>query len=49
MAQVKVACILEGGHSQFVRGNLDDPHFATYEHAVLNHAAYALAITRGEA
>jgi aminoglycoside phosphotransferase (APT) family kinase protein len=49
MAQLKVACILEGSYARFVRGDADDAHLATFEHAVPNHAAYALAITRGEA
>jgi aminoglycoside phosphotransferase (APT) family kinase protein len=49
MAQLKVACILEGGYARFVRGDSDDPQLARYTDIVPNHAAYALAITRGEA
>jgi aminoglycoside phosphotransferase (APT) family kinase protein len=49
VAQLKVACILEGGYARYRRGDSDDPQLARYEQIVPNHAAYALAITRGEA
>jgi aminoglycoside phosphotransferase (APT) family kinase protein len=49
MSQVKVACILEGAYARHVRGDADDPVLATLAERVPNHAAYALAITRGEA
>jgi aminoglycoside phosphotransferase (APT) family kinase protein len=49
MSQVKVACILEGGYARHLRGDADDPELAAFEATVPNHAAYALAITRGEA
>jgi aminoglycoside phosphotransferase (APT) family kinase protein len=49
MSQLKVACILEGAYARHVRGDADDPHLATLGERVPNHAAYALAITRGEA
>jgi aminoglycoside phosphotransferase (APT) family kinase protein len=49
VAQLKVACILEGSYTRFCRGEADDPVFASFGERVANHAAYALAITRGEA
>jgi aminoglycoside phosphotransferase (APT) family kinase protein len=49
MSQLKVACILEGAYARHVRGDADDPVLATLADRVPNHAAYALAITRGEA
>jgi aminoglycoside phosphotransferase (APT) family kinase protein len=49
VAQLKVACILEGGYARFLRGDTDDPEMERLGERVPNHAAYALAITRGEA
>jgi aminoglycoside phosphotransferase (APT) family kinase protein len=49
VAQLKVACILEGGYARYLRGETDDPVMESFGERVPNHAAYALAITRGEA
>lgn len=49
VAQLKVAAMLEGLWARFARGDSDNPGLAKYERIVPNHAAYALAITRGEA
>jgi len=48
VGQFKVACILEGGYTRFLRGDTDDPAMADLGPRVENHAAYALAITRGD-
>lgn len=48
-AQLKVACILEGLYARYRSGASDNPGLARYADIVPNHAAYALAITRGEA
>jgi aminoglycoside phosphotransferase (APT) family kinase protein len=49
VAQLKVACIMEGGYARYRGGHTDDPQLARYEQIVPNHAAYVLAIIRGTA
>lgn len=49
LAQLVMACVLEGGHARHLAGATDDPTLATCRARVANHAAHALAITRGEA
>jgi aminoglycoside phosphotransferase (APT) family kinase protein len=49
MTLFKVACILEGGYTRYRQGATDDPGLAHFETDVPNLAAYALAVTRGEA
>lgn len=49
MAQLKVAVILEGLYARWSSGGSDNPALERLRLAVPNHAAYALAITRGEA
>jgi len=49
VAQLKVACILEGAYARHVEGGSDNPGLARLEQVVPNHAEYALAIARGEA
>jgi aminoglycoside phosphotransferase (APT) family kinase protein len=49
VAQLKVACILEGLYARYRSGGADNPALARFETIVPNHAEYALAIARGEA
>ena len=49
VGQFRVACILEGAYARHLAGRADDPSMASLRERVPNHAAYALAITRGEA
>jgi aminoglycoside phosphotransferase (APT) family kinase protein len=49
VAQLKVACILEGAYARHVDGGSDNPGLARLEQVVPNHAEYALAIARGDA
>ncbi len=49
VTQLKVACILEGTYARYRRGDADDPTLGRLEEVVLNHAAYARAITNGTA
>lgn len=49
VAQLKVACILEGGWARYRAGHTDNPALARFETVVPNHAEYALAIITGDA
>lgn len=49
VAQLRIACILEGAYTRYARGDADDPFLARLGEMVPNHAAYSLAIIRGEA